>query len=119
MGSRKERVVLHLADGVREVVDAGEIFFLEAQGGETRVRLGGRKARMDVRALSEVLRHVPKGAFFRIHRSYAVHLDRIRLVRRRRRGQDWEVRLEPPVNRVLPVSERELPRLLAALEGDG
>jgi hypothetical protein len=32
-------------------------------------------------------------------------------------GRDWEVQLEPPVNRVLPVSRDALPDLLEALEG--
>jgi DNA-binding LytR/AlgR family response regulator len=53
----------------------------------------------------------------RIHRSFAVNLGRVRELRQRGDGAGWEVRLEPPVNRVLPVSRRELGRLVVVLEG--
>ena len=45
---------------------------------------------------------------------YAVNLRRVRELRPRDEGDDWEVRLEPPVNRVLPVARGELARLEAA-----
>jgi DNA-binding LytR/AlgR family response regulator len=54
--------------------------------------------------------------FQRIHREYAVNLRWVREVRRRRRGRDWEVKMEPPVHRVLPVSRSEWPKLEAALK---
>jgi hypothetical protein len=47
-----------------------------------------------------------------------VNLRRVRELRPRDEGDDWEVRLEPPVNRVLPVARGELARLESAF-GDG
>jgi len=52
--------------------------------------------------------------FLRIHRNHAVNLARIREIRRRKGRDDWEVKLEPPVNRVLPVSRGRLETLLNA-----
>jgi len=43
-----------------------------------------------------------------------VNLRRVRELRGRQEGDDWEVKLEPPVNRVLPVSRSALKALLRA-----
>ena len=51
---------------------------------------------------------------FQVHRSYAVNPDRVSDVRRRERGRDWELKLEPPVNRVIPVGRGHLAALWAA-----
>jgi len=118
-GMFTRRAVLHVGDGVREIVDTAEVYLLEADGGRTLVRLAGADPRVDVRPMGEVLPHFEARGFLRIHRSYAVNLERVQLLRRRDVGRDWEVRLEPPVNRVLPVSRDALPYLLEALEGDG
>jgi DNA-binding LytR/AlgR family response regulator len=112
-----DRLVLHLGDGSREILDSAEVYLLEAEGDSTWVRLAEREARLDVRALGELAPPLESRGFLRIHRSYAVNLRRVRLLRRRDRGRDWEIQLEPPVNRVLPVSRDAYPHLLAALEG--
>jgi DNA-binding LytR/AlgR family response regulator len=48
------------------------------------------------------------------HRAAAVNVDRIAEVRRRENGRDWELRLEPPVNSVLPIGRTRLAALWAA-----
>ncbi len=45
-----------------------------------------------------------------IHRSWAVNLRRVREIRPAADG-GWEVKLDPPVNRVLPVSRRRVSAL--------
>ena len=112
-----QRAVLHSGDGVRELVETGDVYLLEADGGRTLVRLAEAEPKIDVRPLGEILPHFEARGFLRIHRSYAVNLARIQFLRRRDVGRDWEVRLEPPVNRVLPVSRDALGFLLEALEG--
>ncbi|MGB6366682.1 MAG: LytTR family transcriptional regulator DNA-binding domain-containing protein, partial [Thermoanaerobaculia bacterium] len=52
--------------------------------------------------------------FLRISREAAVNLRRIRDIRLRPSGRDWEVKLEPPVNKVLPVSRSLLSSLWQA-----
>jgi DNA-binding LytR/AlgR family response regulator len=46
--------------------------------------------------------------FVRTHRNHLVNPAHVREARRRTGGEDWEVRLEPPVNAVLPVSRSAL-----------
>jgi DNA-binding LytR/AlgR family response regulator len=114
------RALLHLADGRRVPVEAEEVFFLEADGDETLVRTRGRRRRRDVRGLGEVLERLPTAVLVRVHRSLAVNVDRVSEIRRRPNGRDWEVRLEPPVNLVVPVSREHLGALWAAYgEPDG
>ena len=102
------RVLLHVADGRRIPVETAEVFLLEADGDETLVRTAGRRRLRDVRALGEVLPRFPADVFVRVHRSCAVNVDRVTEIRRRPSGRDWELRLEPPVNLVVPVGREHL-----------
>jgi DNA-binding LytR/AlgR family response regulator len=102
------RGLLHLTDGRRIPVEAEEVFLLEAKGDETLVRTRGRRRSRDVRALGEVLERFSAEVFVRVHRSCAVNVDRVSEIRRRASGRDWEVRLEPPVNRIVPVGREFL-----------
>ena len=108
------KALLHLAGRLRRVVDADDIYYLEAQGDETDVRLRGARPLRDVRSLGEVLEELGPLGFVRIHRNHAVHSGRVREIRPAASGSGWEVHLEPPVNKVLPVSRRSLTALLAA-----
>ena len=117
---RARSVLLHLEAGHRVPVAPEEVFFLEAVGDETEVRTRGRRRLRDVRSLSEVLVHFPTRLFVQIHRSYAINADRVAEVRRRHaRSRGWEVKLEPPVNRVLPVGRTHLQALWTAYAGQG
>ena len=108
------RVLIHLDDGSRVPLGPQEVFFLEAAGNETDVRTRGSRRLRDVRALGELIRRFPPGLFVQVHRSWAVNIDRVAEVRRRATGRDWEVKLEPPVNRILPISRSHLADLWAA-----
>jgi DNA-binding LytR/AlgR family response regulator len=106
------KVLLHLAGRRRRVIDADDIYYLEAQGDETDVRLRAARRLRDVRSLGEVLKEIGSLGFVRIHHNHAVNPGRVREIRPA--GSGWEVRLEPPVNKVLPVSRRSLQALLDA-----
>ncbi len=108
------KALLHLAGWLRRVVDADDIYYLEAPGDETDVRLRGARPLRDIRSLGEVLEELGPLGFVRIRRNHAVHSGRVREIRPAASGPGWEVRLEPPVNKVLPVSRRSLTALLAA-----
>jgi DNA-binding LytR/AlgR family response regulator len=108
------RVLLHLEDGRRVPVEPDEVFYLEAQADETEVRTRGRRRLRDVRSLAELTARFPKGLLVPVHRSAAVNVDRVDEVRRRANGRDWELRLEPPVNRVIPVARKRVAALWAA-----
>ena len=98
---RLDRVLLHLVDGQRTPVDPADVYFLEAVGSETLVRGRSRRRLEDVRPLGELMRLFKPHGFQRVHRNHAVNLRRILTIRRT--GRDWELKLEPPVNRVLPI----------------
>ena len=113
------RVLLHLQDGRRVPVEPDEVFYLEADGDETAVRTRGRRKLRDVRSLGELTARFPKGLLVLVHRSTAVNVDRVAELRRRENGRDWELRLEPPVNRVIPVARDRVPELWAAYGESG
>jgi DNA-binding LytR/AlgR family response regulator len=115
---RTERVLLHLPDGSRRPVDPEEVYFVEAAEGDCLVRFRGSRRVRDVRTFGEVADLLAPHGFVRIHRGSAVNPRRVREIRPGGDG-GWEVRLDPPVNRVLPVSRRQAQELFAAYgEGD-
>ncbi len=96
-------------------MEPDEVFLLEADGDRTIVRTRGRRSLSDLRSLGEVLACFPEGALVQVHRSYAVNPDRVSELRRRERsGRDWELKLEPPVNHVIPVGRTHITSLWAA-----
>ena len=115
MTSSAGRLLIHLAPDRVRVIDLADVYYLEAEGELTLVRTRGARRIRDVRRMGEVLETLAKDALVRIHRNHAVNPDRIREIRRRTPGGDWEVKLEPPVNRVLPVSRNASKRLWAVL----
>jgi hypothetical protein len=65
-------------------------------------------------AAGEMLRDLGPLGSVRTHRKHAVNPGGVREIRPAATGSLWEVRLEPPVNEVLPISRGSLPALLAA-----
>jgi DNA-binding LytR/AlgR family response regulator len=108
----QRKVLLHLTGRRRRVVEADDIYYFEAQRDETDVRLRGARRLRDVRSLGEIMEELGSMAFVRVHRNHAVNAGRVREIRPARSG--GELRLEPPVNKVLPVSRRSLDSLLEA-----
>ena len=113
-----DRVLLRTASGERVVVDPADVYLLEADDGATRVR--GRSATpiIDIRELHEVAPLFEPFGFLRVHREFAVNLRRVARLRPRAGGRDWELKIQPPVNRVIPVSRGNLDDLWAALGSD-
>jgi DNA-binding LytR/AlgR family response regulator len=108
------RVLLHVARDRRRAVDPDDLYFLEAVGETTLVRLRSSRRVRDVRALGDLLKAMPASGLLRVHRNHAVNVRHVLEVRRRGARKGWEVKLEPPVNRVLPVGRTYLDRLWAA-----
>jgi DNA-binding LytR/AlgR family response regulator len=112
-----ERVVVELSETEHRVLDPADVYFLAGAGARTEIRLRGREPLVDVRELGEVVEAWARNGFVGIHRSYAVNLRRIQMLRLQADGRDWEVKLEPPVNAVLPIARDRLAGLRAALLG--
>ena len=106
------KILVHLKDRRRLVVDAHDVYYLEARGDEADIRLRGARRLLDVRSLGEVMRDFGPAGFVRIHRNHAVNPGRVREISLT--GRAWQVQLEPPVNKVLPVSRGSLTKLLQA-----
>jgi DNA-binding LytR/AlgR family response regulator len=121
--SRVGRVLLRVSEFRHVPVDPAEVYFLEAVGEHTMVRLRSKKRLRDLRRLGTLLKDFAPYGFVRVHRNHAVNLVHIGEIRQRKGRQDWEVKLESPVNRVLPVSRAEVGKLLNAFgsedEGSG
>ena len=114
MKSVARRVLIHVAGGRRIPIEPDEVFLLEAVGDETDVRTRGARRLRDVRSLGEVVERFPAGAIVVVHRGFAVNVDRVSEIRRRANGRDWELKLEPPVNRIVPVARDRVRELWRA-----
>ena len=91
------------------LLDAAEIYFLQSDGHDTWVRTARRTRVRSIRSLGELEKILKPLGFARIHKSYLVNLDRVREVRLRKGDDnDWELKLDPPVNSVLPVGREHL-----------
>jgi DNA-binding LytR/AlgR family response regulator len=89
--------------------DVGEIYFLESDGHDTWVRTARKTRVRSVRSLGELEKALKPHGFVRVHKSYLVNLDRVREVRLRKGDDnDWELKLDPPVNSVLPVGREHV-----------
>ena len=112
------QILLHLGRDLRRVVDVAEVYYLEATGQVTKVRLRSAKELRDTRSLGEMVGVLGAFGVVRVHRNHAVNLRHVVEIRRRDAEADWEVVLAAPVNRVLPVGRTYLARLWAAF-GEG
>jgi DNA-binding LytR/AlgR family response regulator len=72
-----------------------------------------------VRPIREVAPLFEPVGFVRVHREHAVNIGRIRLLRLQADGRDWELKLEPPVNKVLAIARDRLAGLRAVLREPG
>jgi DNA-binding LytR/AlgR family response regulator len=109
-----ERLLLHLERDRRRAIDPGEVFFLEAVGQKTLVRLRSPARLTDSRPIGEVSSLMSPFGVVRVHRNHAVNVRQVLEIRRRSGEADWEMKLEPPVNAVLPVGRTYLKPLWAA-----
>ncbi len=109
------RILIHISRGENRVLDPDDVYCLHVRGGETEVRLRSRTPLVDVRPLGEIAPVFEPFGFVRIQREHAVNIPRIRLLRLQADGRDWELKLEPPVNSVLPIARDRLAAVRAAL----
>lgn len=112
-----DRVLIWPELGRASVVEPDDIHWIEADSEGTWVRFRGRDRVRDRRTLPELVDALAPLGFLQVHRDHAVNLRRVAEVRRRTPGGDWEVKLEPPVNRVLPVARGREDAVLAAFGG--
>ena len=83
------RILIYISHSEHRVLDPDYVYYLQARGGETEVRLRSRTPLIDVRPIGEVAPLFELFGFVRIHREHAVNLSRIRLLRLQADGRDW------------------------------
>jgi two-component system response regulator LytT len=98
------RIGLRMEEGRFEFVDDDEIFSIEADGHDAVVRTRSKKVYRSTGRLAKLAERLTDSRFFSPHRSWVVNLDRVREVRRRDNSDEWELKLDPPVNTVIPVA---------------
>ena len=91
-----------------------QIFYIEAEGDDCLLRTARAKLYRHIEPLEEVEPRLPSPPFFRIHRSYIVNLNRV-MELRLRGERDYEVKMDPPVNKALPVGRDRYPELARLL----
>ena len=110
------RIPVKTSPGRILLLDLAEIYYIEGERGDALVRTARRTRYRSVQRLIDWERKLRGKGFVRIHRSYLVNLDRVREVRLRGGDpNDWELKLVPPVNAVLPVGRSYYPALRKAL----
>jgi len=114
-GMAPHRILIHISRTEHRVLDPDDVYFLRASGGETEIRLRSRIPLIDVRPIGEVAPLFEPIGFVRIHREHAVNIAHVRLLRLQADGRDWELKLEPPVNKVLSIARDRLAGLRATL----
>ena len=92
------------------LLEKDQIFYVEAEADDSLIMTARKKLYRHSEGLYQVEGRLPSPPFFRIHRSYVVNLNRV-LELRSRGDDEWELKMDPPVNKVLPVSRRRLPEL--------
>jgi DNA-binding LytR/AlgR family response regulator len=83
---------------------------------DTVIRLRGKRLLRDGRGLGELEGVLRDHYLLRVQRNFIVNLRRTREIRARKEGGGWELRLEPPVNRIIPIGRTYEPRLWKAFE---
>ncbi len=114
-----QRILIHISGSEHRVLDPDDVYRLQARGGETEVRLRSRTPLVDVRPIGEIAPLFESFGFVRTHREHAVNIARIRLLRLQADGRDWELKLEPPVNKVLAIARDRLAGLRMAFRKSG
>ena len=109
------RLLAEIEPGRFELIEVEDIFFVRAERDDSLIRTRRKKPRRSVEELGEIAERLDSPAFFRCHRSTVVNLDRVREIRRRKDGAGWELKLDPPVNAVLPVARNRAAALFRLL----
>jgi DNA-binding LytR/AlgR family response regulator len=103
------RLTVETSRGVTLLLDPSQVFYLEVDGHDTLVRTARKKPYRSTRRIADLLVRLPAPPFFRCHESYVVNLARVRSIEAA--GRDRRLRLDPPVNRLLPVARGRLAAL--------
>ena len=98
------------ANGAIDLIESDAIYYLEAQGDDTLIRTKRKKPYKSVQRLGNLAKKLPAPAFVRCHREFIVNLNRVRELTPRN-SRDYDLRLDPPVNRRIPIARNRLEQI--------
>jgi len=101
--------------GSIELIEIEGIFYLEAKGHDTLIRTRRKKPYHSVQRLGELAKRLPTPAFVRCHREYIINLNRVRSLTQRK-SKDYDLRLDPPVNRRIHIARNRLGNIRKILD---
>jgi DNA-binding LytR/AlgR family response regulator len=107
------RLAVETPEGTTLLFEPSQVFYLETEGHDTLVHTARKKPYRSTRRMADLLTRLPGPPFFRCHESFAVNLARVRSIETV--GRDRRLRLDPPVNRLLPVARGRVASLHRAL----
>ena len=110
------RIPLETARGVTVYVEPSAVYYCQSDKHDTLVRTRRKRSYRSVEKIGEIEDRLPSPPFFRCHRSYIVNLERVRELRRRGE-RDHDLKLDPPVIKLVPLSRTKLKAFLRAMEG--
>lgn len=96
--------------GSVDLIEIGGIFYLEARGEDTMIRTKRKKPYKSIQRLGKLAKKLPTPSFVRCHREYIVNLNRVRSLTPRN-TRDYDLRLDPPVNRRIPIARDRLDKI--------
>jgi DNA-binding LytR/AlgR family response regulator len=101
------RLPVKHADDSIDLIEIDGVFYLEAQGESTLIKTKRKKPYKSVQRIGELAKKLPAPAFVRCHREYIVNLNRVRSITPRS-SRGYDLRLDPPVNRRIPIARNRL-----------
>ena len=104
------RLPLKYENGSIDLIEIDGIFYLESQGENTLIRTKRKKRYKSIQRIGELAKKLPTPAFVRCHREYIVNLNRVRSITPRK-SRDYDLRLDPPVNRRIPIARNRLAKI--------
>ena len=107
------RLAVETPERTTLLFDPSEVFYLEVDGHDTLLRTARKQPYRSTRRIADLLARLPAPPFFRCHESFVVNLARVRSIEAA--GRDRRLRLDPPVNRLVPVARGRLAALHRAL----
>ena len=110
MNGTVRRLPVKGADGSIELIEIDGVFYLEARGEDTLIQTRRKKPYKSLQRLGELAKKLPTPAFVRCHREYIVNLNRVRVLIPRN-SRDYDLRLDPPVNRRIPIARQRLEKI--------
>ena len=101
--------------GSIDLIEIDSIFYLEASSGDTIIHTKRKKPYRSVQRLHEIAQKLPSPPFVQCQREYIVNLNRVQSIIPRE-SRDYDLRLDPPINKRIPIARKRLKTILKVLD---